>query len=107
MINILDARSEQCAGALSWSRIDERSVHNCPRLPLTESISLFNISTYNVSLIVVPLGTNSKWMIPLMSKKLINIVLILDFDIRGFFGLGFHHKLFLISSTFHLATSAV
>jgi hypothetical protein len=27
-------------------------------------------------------------MIPLTLKKHINIVLILDFDIRGFFGLG-------------------
>jgi hypothetical protein len=27
-------------------------------------------------------------MTPLMSKKQINIVLILDFDIHGYFGLG-------------------
>jgi hypothetical protein len=52
---------------------------------------------------VVPSGTNSKWMTPMMSKKQINIILILDFDIRGFFGLGIHHELFLRSLTFHLA----
>jgi hypothetical protein len=42
-----------------------------------------------------------------MSKKQISIVLILDFDIRGFFGLGIHHTLFLTSLTFHLAIPAV
>jgi hypothetical protein len=31
----------------------------------------------------------------------------LDFDIRGFFGLGIHHKLFLIFLTFRLAISSV
>jgi hypothetical protein len=50
---------------------------------------------------VVPSGTNSKWMKPLMSKKQINI------DINGFFGLGIRRKLFLTSLTFHLAISAV
>jgi hypothetical protein len=33
--------------------------------------------------------------------------LTLDCDIRGFFGLGIHHKLFLTSVIFHLAISAV
>jgi hypothetical protein len=46
-------------------------------------------------------------MIPVMSKKQINIILILDFDIRGFFGLGIHYKLFLTPVAFHLAISAV
>jgi hypothetical protein len=44
-------------------------------------------------LMVVPSGTNSKWMIPLMSKKQINIVLILDFDIHSIFDLGEFFKL--------------
>jgi hypothetical protein len=34
-------------------------------------------------------------MIPLMSKKRIDIIFILDFDIRVFFGLGIQNKLFL------------
>jgi hypothetical protein len=38
-----------------------------------------------------------------MSKKQIKIVFIFDFVIHGFFGLGIHHKLFLIPLTFHLA----
>jgi hypothetical protein len=37
---------------------------------------------------MVPSGTNSKWMMSLMLKKQIKIVLILDFDICGFFDLG-------------------
>jgi hypothetical protein len=32
---------------------------------------------------------------------------ILDFNIRGFFGLGIHHKQFLTYLTFHLAIFAV
>jgi hypothetical protein len=46
-------------------------------------------------------------MIPLMLKKQINIVLIMDFDIRGFFGLGIHHKLFWMSLAFNLVISVV
>jgi hypothetical protein len=41
-----------------------------------------------------------------MLKK-INIFLILDFNIRGYSGLGIHHKLFLTSLTFRLAISVV
>jgi hypothetical protein len=33
-------------------------------------------------------------MIPLMSKKQINIILMLDYDNHAFFGLGIHHKMF-------------
>jgi hypothetical protein len=40
-------------------------------------------------------------------EKADNIVFILDFDIRGFFGLGIHYRLFLTSLTFHLAICAV
>jgi hypothetical protein len=36
-----------------------------------------------------------------MLKKQINIVLIIDFDSRGFFGLGIHPKLFL--TTFNVS----
>jgi hypothetical protein len=39
-----------------------------------------------------------------MLKKQINIVLILDFDICGFYGMGIQHKRFL---TFHLEISAL
>jgi hypothetical protein len=46
-------------------------------------------------------------MILLLSKKQINIVLMLDFDIHGFFGLGIHHELFLTYLMAHLAISAV
>jgi hypothetical protein len=47
-------------------------------------------------------------MVPLISKKQFNIILILDFDIREYFGLGIHHELFFLTSlTFHLAISAV
>jgi hypothetical protein len=56
---------------------------------------------------VVPSGTDAKWLILLMSKKQNNVVLILDFGIRGFFGLGIHHKQSLTSLTFYLAISAV
>jgi hypothetical protein len=61
----------------------------------------------NIRLTVVPSGTDSKWMTPLMSKKQINVVFIFDFDIRGFFGLGIHYQFFLTPLTFHLAISAV
>jgi hypothetical protein len=44
--------------------------------------------------------TNWKRISPLTSKNQINFVLILDFDIRGFFGLGMHHELFPTSLTF-------
>jgi hypothetical protein len=54
-----------------------------------------------------PFVINSKWMIPLMSKKQIDVVFISDFDIHGFFGLGIHHKWILTSLMFHLAISGV
>jgi hypothetical protein len=76
-------------------------------LLLTASISLFSTSMYSVGLTVVPSGTNSKWMIPLISKKQMKIVLILDFVIHGFFGLGIHHKPFLIPLMFYLSISTV
>jgi hypothetical protein len=41
-------------------------------------------------------GTNT----PLMSMKQINIVLILNLNIHGYFGFGMHRKLFLTSLTF-------
>jgi hypothetical protein len=46
-------------------------------------------------------------MVPLMTEKLMNIVLIFDFDIRGFFVLEIYHQLLLTSATFHLPISAV
>jgi hypothetical protein len=98
--------SKECATMLLWW-ISERSLHNSPSMHLTASISLFSTSMWNVWLTGIPLGTNSKWMIPLMLKKQINIVFVVDFDIRIFFGLGICHKLFLISLTFYLAISAV
>jgi hypothetical protein len=42
-----------------------------------------------------------------MSKKQINIILNLDFEIRGLFGLEIHYKLFLKPQMFPLAISAV
>jgi hypothetical protein len=43
----------------------------------------------------------------MMLKNQMDIVLILDFDISGFFDLGICHKLFLTSLTFHLMTSTI
>jgi hypothetical protein len=42
-----------------------------------------------------------------MSEIQINIILILDSNIRGFFDLGIEHKLFLTSLMIHLAISVV
>jgi hypothetical protein len=89
-----DTQSEECAGALSWWRINERPLHNPPHLCFTALVSSFKTSMQNVRLTAVPSGTNKKWMIPLLSKKQINIVLILDIEIHGSFGPGNHHKLF-------------
>jgi hypothetical protein len=54
-----------------------------------------------------PLGCKFKVDYTPDVEKECRIVLILDFDIHGFFGLGIHHKLFLTSVTFHLEISAV
>lgn len=41
---------KECAGTAHWWRINTQSPHNYPCLCLTESISVFNISTSNVKI---------------------------------------------------------
>jgi hypothetical protein len=56
---------------------------------------------------VVLSGTDSKWIILLVSKKQINVVFILDFDIFGFFGVGEFFDLDCMDWTGHHVSSPV
>jgi hypothetical protein len=72
-----DTRSEEYVGALS--RINERSLHNSPRLHLMASIHLHVECLIDSG----PFGEKLKVDNTPDVEKQINIVLILDFDILG------------------------
>jgi hypothetical protein len=65
-----DTPSEECDEASTYWRINERPLHISPYSHLRASISLFNISTQSVSLIMDPT--------PDVEKKQINNVLSMD-----------------------------
>jgi hypothetical protein len=91
----LKAKNElvYCHGEESMS-----SLHNSPLLCLLASISLFNTSIQNVWLTVVALGTKMEDISDV--GKWDQCCFIMEFDIRGLFGLGIHHKLLLTSLMF-------